>query len=569
VFELAKAAGFLGTEAEYLASLKGKDGVSFEFIGQFANSGNLPAGDQTGKSAVVMSNPPHLWLWALDTGWFDAGPAGAQGPTGPTGAAGKPMLFKGNLDAVNQLPANAELADTYLIGETFHTWTGAAFATFPAFRGPAGTSLSFMGDFASEAALPLGTISQVATVAGFVYIHNGSVWVKTGPVGSQGQTGKSAYELAVEQGFVGDLTAYLASLKGDTGVGLTLYEDAVARGLFSGTFEDFVISQKGATGASAFQGAIDEGLLGAEATFEDFLTLITGPQGIQGDQGLKGDTGSAIRILGTVNTEAELPAVGEVSTGYAIPDPATPGTFNCFVWLDTTNSWFNLGHVVGAQGPKGDQGLRGLQGVKGEKGEKGEIGTIWIVFDRDPQAVDGRLNDYYFNRLTQQFFRKTDQVTWTPLGFIGGGNVNMPTADGKRKLMLNGEWVDAPLLNNLPPADDGLVYQMVNGTWVAFDIYTLKVVDAANTIDWKTARQFRLTNTVAGARTISLTNIPGADRAATVVVKVYGKVAAFNWTLDNGKTIRWFDGAAPSFANDTTTVVFNWDGQEMVGSVPN
>ena len=57
------------------------------------------------------------------------------------------------------------------------------------------------------------------TLDGWVY--NGSVWINIGPLqgpqGVQGIEGKSAYEVAVENGFVGTEAQWLLSLVGDTG----------------------------------------------------------------------------------------------------------------------------------------------------------------------------------------------------------------------------------------------------------------------------------------------------------------------------------------------------------------
>lgn len=589
------------------------DGAAFVDMGLWRG----PVG-ATGKSAYQL---------AVDAGFvgneaaWRASLKGDKGDTGDQGDPGKPMVFKSKLDEEDELPVAPEVADAYLIGETFYVWNGAAWVTFPALKGTNGVSLAYIGDFANQAALPAGVQSNVASAAGRVYIHNGTTWVDSGPVGAQGAQGvqgKSAYEVAVDAGFVGTNAQWLASLKGNTGdTGKSLYQEAVDTGAFVGTLPEFIASQKGATGLSAFEEAVVEGKLAEDATFDDFLALIEGPQG---EVGATGQTGPAISIIGELANQAALPANGVVGTGYAIPDPNTPGVYDCWIWLSQTNAWFNLGHVVGSQGPIGPQGNRGLQGLQGVKGDQG---SLWLVFDRDPQVQDGRVNDYYFNSLTQEFFRKTNSTTWASLGHIGGGNLNAPAADGKTKGMKDGVWTDLPLLNSIPAADAkykgvkdgawadiplvnsipvadakfkavkdgawadltllnsitaleaGAAYQLVNGAWVKFDTYTLKVLDAtitanASTLDWNLARQFRIVNNTTGAKTINLTNIPGADRATSVVVKIYGKTAVFNWTIPAGKgTLRWADGTPPPFANDTTTVVFNWDGQELVGFVPN
>ena len=611
VYEIAVQEGFVGTEAEFLLTLKGTNGTNGKSTYQIAVDGGF-VGDEA------------AWLLSIKGAKGDTGDKGEKGDTGDTGTPGSPMKLIGTLTDMSQLPGNPAVADAYMINESYYVWNGTEWQVIPALKGIDGRSINYIGNFANQAALPNpGVQSEYASAGGRVYIHNGEEWVDAGAVGVQGvkgdtgAEGKSAYEVAVAGGFVGDVTAWLASLKGNTGAtGKSLYQDAVDNNLFVGTLPEFVASQKGEEGMSAFEQAIADGKLPPDATIDDFLALIKGDQG---DIGLTGPTGPAISIIGQLATSAELPATGVTGTGYAIPDANSPGTFDCWIWLSETNQWFNLGHMVGSQGPRGDIGPRGLQGLKGEQGIQG---SLWIVFPRQPQAQDGRIGDYFYNSASQEFFRKLDAVTWVSQGHIGGGNLNAPSNDGKHKTIKDGAWVDAPLLNSIPAADgrikvlkdgawvdnvllstvpasngkfkgvkDGAwaelpalvnnlpadatgVYQLVNGAWVKFDVYTLKVLEiaiAANaaTFDWNLARQFRINNNTTGTKAISMTNIPASDRAASVVVKVYGKTAAFSWSLDNGKTIRWADGVVPPFTNDITTVVFNWDGFEMVGFVPN
>ncbi|BAQ02686.1 tail fiber protein [Ralstonia phage RSL2] len=610
-YQQAQAAGFAGTVTEWLASLKGADGVSFTYIGQFANAAALPTGTHTGAAATT-ADTNHIYLWDATNGWKDNGQIGVQGPQGlqgPVGADGKSAYdvavaggFAGTqaqwLASLKGLQGDS--AYTVAVAQGFvgnvTAWLaslvgpkgdqgiqgiqgiqGATGATGAA--GANGTSLAYIGDYASAAAIPAGSLSKVATAAGHIFIHNGTAWIDAGPVaqgpqgiqgvqgntGATGATGQSAYQAAVAGGFVGTQAQWLASLVGPTG-------------------------------NSAVQDAILAGKLQPGATINDYITLTTGPQGpagATGATGATGQTGPAISIIGQLSDSSLLPATGTAGTGYAIPDSASPGTYNCWIWLSTTSQWFNLGHVVGAQGPQGVQGLRGLQGLTGPAGPTGPQGSLWIVLTRDPQAQDGNVGDYYFNSNTQQFFRKTSVSTWAPLGYIGGGNLNAPAATGKFRAYNDSGWADLPdVVNNLPvdatgqkvyalkagewieqtlldsiPTDTG-TYILKSGVWTRLDTYTLKAVDAAIsagavTLDLSVARTFRIQNTAAAA--ITMTNLPAADRTTTVIVKIYGKTNAMTWT----NTIRWFDGSAPPLTNSTTTVVLNWDGTEWVGSVPN
>jgi len=67
--------------------------------------------------------------------------------------------------------------------------------------------------------------------------------------GADGQDGDSAYEVAVANGFVGDVTAWLASLEGGDGEdGASAYAAAVANG-FTGTAAEWLASLEGPAGA--------------------------------------------------------------------------------------------------------------------------------------------------------------------------------------------------------------------------------------------------------------------------------------------------------------------------------
>ena len=84
-------------------------------------------------------------------------------------------------------------------------------------------------------------------------------------VGKDGVNGKSAYEIAVENGFKGGEKEWLESLKGSSGEngsngtnGKSAYEIAVENG-FKGSEEDWLASLKGADGKSVYDVAVENG----------------------------------------------------------------------------------------------------------------------------------------------------------------------------------------------------------------------------------------------------------------------------------------------------------------------
>ena len=91
----------------------------------------------------------------------------------------------------------------------------------------------------------------------------------------------------------------------------------------------------------------------------------TGPQGVQGPQGEKGADGTSVTILGSKQSEDELPLENNSNgDGYII---------NGYLHVWDGDSWNNVGEI---KGPKGDKGEVGPQGAQGEKGANGTSVTI-------------------------------------------------------------------------------------------------------------------------------------------------------------------------------------------------
>ena len=189
--------------------------------------------------------------------------------------------------------------------------------------------------------------------------------------GVNGAEGKSAYELAVENGFVGDLNDWLASLEGETG----------ATGVAGDKGDKGDKGDQGIQGIQGIQGETGNGIESVELTATDGLidtytvtftdgTTATftvtngdkgdkgdkGDQGIQGIQGIQGETGNGIESV-------ELTATDGLIDTYTVT--FTDGTITTFT---VTNG------EKGDKGDKGDQGIQGIQGIQGDKGDKGDKG---------------------------------------------------------------------------------------------------------------------------------------------------------------------------------------------------
>lgn len=115
-----------------------------------------------------------------------------------------------------------------------------------------------------------------------------------------------------------------------------------------------------------------------------------GPQGPQGEKGEQGNDGTSLNILGTKESEADLPLSAEKNDAYLI---------NGEMWVFDGTNWNNAGKIQGPQGPQGPIGPQGPkgdpgpQGVKGDPGKKGEQGAQGLKGDTGPQGDTGAKGD--------------------------------------------------------------------------------------------------------------------------------------------------------------------------------
>lgn len=111
-----------------------------------------------------------------------------------------------------------------------------------------------------------------------------------------------------------------------------------------------------------------------------------GPQGPRGEKGEQGNDGTSLNVLGTKESEADLPLSAEKNDAYLI---------NGEMWVFDGANWNNAGKIQGPQGPQGPVGPQGPkgdpgpQGTKGDPGEKGEQGVQGLKGDTGPQGEQG------------------------------------------------------------------------------------------------------------------------------------------------------------------------------------
>ena len=311
------------------------------------------------------------------------GPQGIQGEQGPQGiqgekgADGTSVNIEGSVADVDALATleNVKKGDGYIVETNghLHVYNGTAFVDAGSIKGPKGDK-GEQGE-----AGPKGDPGEAGPQGPQGIQGEKGLQGEAGPkgdAGEKGADGKSAYQIAVEKGFEGDETAWLASLKGAKGdVGETGPQGP--QGLQG---------EVGPAGAQGLQG--EAGPKGEQG--------IQGPQGIQGEQGPKGD---AFKYTDFTPEQLEGLKGPKGDAGEAGPkgDPGEAGPQGpqgiqgekgeAFKYTDFTSE-----QLEGLKGPKGDKGdafkytdftQEQLEGLKGPKGDAGETGP------QGPQGIQG------------------------------------------------------------------------------------------------------------------------------------------------------------------------------------
>lgn len=168
--------------------------------------------------------------------------------------------------------------------------------------------------------------------------------------GAAGADGKSAYEIAVENGFQGSKADWLISLKGNDG------NDGQPGAPGNN-------GENGIDGKSAYQIAQDNGFNGTEV---EWLASLHGQNGQDGKDGKDGQPGAA----GSNGTDGVTPHIDPTTKHWMIDNTDTN------ILAEGTNG------QDGQQGPKGDPftyndfTAEQLEALKGPKGDKGDTGTV-------------------------------------------------------------------------------------------------------------------------------------------------------------------------------------------------
>ena len=203
--------------------------------------------------------------------------------------------------------------------------------------------------------------------------------------GAPGADGKSAFQIALDNGYQGTEVQWLASLKGDTGAqgatgaaGSNGNDGAPGAqgptGAAGSNGNDGAPGATGPTGMSAYDLARVDGYTGPDV--QAWLLSLKGDKGDTGAPGAKGDTGAP----GAKGDTGAPGAKGDTGAPGAKGDTGAPGAKG-----DT-----------GAPGGKGDPGA---PGDKGDKGDQGVAGPILLAGGSTSNSELSQSSANYVGRL--------------------------------------------------------------------------------------------------------------------------------------------------------------------------
>ena len=249
-YDIARDKGFVGTETQWIASLKGEKGEKGE-KGDRGIPGVGIKGDTGDKGPKGDKGNPG-----------DRGPKGDIGPKGDKGEEGRPgtgIQVLGNLNNTSQLPTPGNRGDAYAINSNLWVWSPSSYTWVDVgtFRGEKGDK----GDKGEKGAKG-----------------------DTGEKGAKGDTG--------EKGAKGDTGP--KGDKGDAGIVISTTKPTDGRIWLDPSSGDAVLKlpdgNDGYTGVTSIKG--EKGDTGEKGVKGDRgMQGIQGLQGIQGIQGLPGEKG--------------------------------------------------------------------------------------------------------------------------------------------------------------------------------------------------------------------------------------------------------------------------------------
>ena len=350
---------------------------------------------------------------------FDFAFSGLKGADGKDGKDGTSVTIKGSVDSESDLDniSSPENGDGYIIGEYLWVWNGTEWKNVGKVKGPKGDTgvgiakIERTGGNGAAGSTDTYTITYTNNSASTFTVYNGANGVGQDGVTPEFSSVKASVanttgtpQVTVTSASTGSaysLNFAFSGLKGADGKnGNTPVFSSATATITNTTGTPKVTITSAATGSVYSLDFDFSGLKGADgkngntpvftavtanvnnATGTPQVSVITAKtadekysmefsfQNMKGEKGDKGDDGTSVRILGTKDSNNELPSSGNTNgDGYIIGE-------NLWVWNGT--EWEDVGPI---KGPKGDTGV-GIAKIErtGGNGAAGSTDTYTITY---------------------------------------------------------------------------------------------------------------------------------------------------------------------------------------------
>lgn len=244
--------------------------------------------------------------------------------------------------------------------------------------------------------------------------------------GKDGQNGKSAYEIAVENGFVGDEQAWLDSLKGQNGQDGAPGKDGKPGkdGEPGKDGQDGTPGQSGADGKSAYEIAVKYGYKGTE---QEWLAQFSGKVGEDGIVSAFVDDNYHLILVradgshldagyvGTVVTPEGSTVLGKDEDGYLIVDEwvSTTGNLNLRSTPEVKSDWSNVVKTLGAGERVARVGINPESGWSRViwEGQECYASSKYLVMETEAPSIKANVADKYLVSVGEQLWFYNSQLT--------------------------------------------------------------------------------------------------------------------------------------------------------------
>lgn len=262
-------------------------------------------------------------------------------------------------------------------------------------------------------------------------------------------------------------------------------------------------------------------------------------------KGEKGEQGTGVRILGTLQDEGSLPPTGEPGDAYLING-------DLYVWSDTTDDWTNVGTIKGPKGDTGPQGPEGPQGPQGPPGKDADLTEVTEQLAEMKPKVDNSWQKGVYNAasITNTGFEKAERTfNIASSDWLSSTNsevlwlrIPLQSFSGIIKVTYTSYWASSD-----PSGGATVVYRIGRyggGSTTTVNDFVIETI----TSKFAESYQIRPMNSVQDVLAIELGKAPTANNPMVINVEMQGISIPIKsaFSILEGITVRFTDSGSPT-----------------------